>query len=117
MICLYTYICTCAYCILVSPPEILSHPISSAIAFYNSVQFSCAVRGFRLISIVWKKAGSQRLPSTFTITNTSSNINEIISILTITEVIGYYSGEYFCEAKNSAGTTTSSSATLSVNGM
>ena len=66
---------------------------------------------------MWIKVGSQRLPFTATVTNTSSNINEIVSVLTISEAIGYYSGQYFCEAKNSAGTTTSSPASLNVNGM
>ena len=87
------------------------------VAFYSSVQFSCIARGFELRTIDWKKADSQRLPLTATVTNTSSNLNEIVSVLTITEVIGYYSGQYFCEAKNSAGTATSSPASLTVNGM
>ena len=86
------------------------------VAFYSSVQLSCIARGFELRTIDWKKADSQRLPLTATVTNTSSNLNEIVSVLTITEVIGYYSGQYFCEAKNSAGTATSSAASLTVNG-
>ena len=102
---------------LVSPPDILNHPTSSTVAFYSNVQFSCVARGFGLVSIVWKKDNSQRLPFTATVTNTPSNINEIMSVLTITEVIGYYSGQYLCEAKNSAGTVTSSPANLYVNGM
>ena len=104
----------CAF--LASPPDILSHPNPSMVAFYSSVQFSCITRGFELRTIDWRKADSQRLPLTATVTNTSSNVNEIVSVLTITEVIGYYSGQYFCEAKNSAGTATSSPASLNVNG-
>ena len=95
----------------------MSHPNSSTVAFYGSVQFSCVARGFELSSVEWKKVDSQKLPFTASITNTSSNINEITSVLTITEVIGYYSGQYFCEAKNSAGTATSSAASLTVTGM
>ena len=102
---------------LVSPPDILSHPSASTVTFFDSVQFSCITRGYELTSVIWKKVGSQRLPFTASITNTSSNINEILSVLTITEVIGYYGGQYFCEAKNCAGTTTSSLATLTVNGV
>ena len=102
---------------LVSPPDILSHPSASTVTFFDSVKFSCITRGYELTSVIWKKVGSQRLPFTASITNTSSNINEITSVLTITEVIGYYSGQYFCEAKNSAGTTTSSPASLTVTGM
>ena len=101
---------------LVSPPDILNHPTSSTVAFYSNVQFNCVARGFGLVSIAWKKVDSQRLPFTARVTNTSSNINEISSVLTITEVIGYYSGQYLCEAKNSAGIATSSPATLYVNG-
>ena len=100
---------------LVSPPDILEHPTSSTVAFYGNVQFRCAARGFGLISIVWKRDGLHRLPLTARVTNTTS-VNEINSVLTITEVIGYYSGQYLCEAKNSAGTTASSLATLYVNG-
>ena len=100
-----------------SPPDILSQPNPSVVAFYSSVQFSCIARGFELRTIDWKKADSQRLPLTAIVTNTSSNVNEIVSVLTITEVVGYYSGQYFCEAKNSAGTATSSPASLNVNGM
>ena len=120
MICLpVMYYCTVTTCVyfLVSPPDIVSHPNPSAVDFYSSVQFSCVARGFELKTINWKKADSQRLPVTATVTNTSSNINEIVSVLTITKVIGYYSGQYFCEAKNSAGTTMSSPASLNVNGM
>ena len=102
---------------LASPPDIVSHPNPSMAAFYSSVQFSCVARGFELKTIDWKKADSQSLPFTATVTNTSSNVNEIVSVLTITEVIGYYSGQYFCEAKNSAGTATSSPASLNVIGM
>ena len=102
---------------LVSPPEILTHPTSSRVAFYSNVQFKCVAKGYGLVSVVWKKTGSQRLPFTARVTNTT-DINEITSVLTITEVIGYYSGQYLCEAKNNAGiTTTSSLATLHVNGM
>ena len=102
---------------LASPPDIVDHPSSTIVVFYSSAQFSCTARGFRLINIVWKKAGSQRLPFTAKVTNISSDINEITSVLTITEIIGYYSGQYFCEVRNSAGTTTSSLATLNVSGM
>ena len=106
------------YCVfLVSLPDILGHPNPSMAAFYSSVQFSCVARGFELRTIDWKKADSPRLPFTASVTNTSSNVNEIVSVLTITEVIGYYSGQYFCEAKNSAGTATSFPANLTVNGM
>ena len=101
---------------LVSPPEVLTHPTSSRVAFYSNVQFKCVARGYGLVSIVWKKTGSQRLPFTARVTNTT-DVNEITSVLTITEVIGYYSGQYLCEAKNIAGITTSSPATLHINGM
>ena len=102
---------------LVSPPDIVRHPSPSEVTFYSSVQFSCIARGFGLKTVDWKKADSQKLPFTASITNTSSNSNEIVSVLTITEIIGYYSGQYICEAKNSAGTTTSSPASLTVTGM
>ena len=95
----------------------MNHPTASTVTFFGSVQFSCVIRSYDLSNVIWKKVGSQKLPYTASTTNTSSNINEIVSVLTITEVIGYYSGQYFCEAKNSAGTTTSSLATLNVNGI
>ena len=95
----------------------MSHPTASTVTYFGSVQFNCFIRSYDLNSVIWKKVGSQKLPFTVSVTNTSSNINEITSVLTITEVIGYYSGQYFCEAKNSAGTATSSPATLNVNGI
>jgi len=95
----------------------VDHPSSTTVVFYSSAQFSCTARGFRLISVVWKKVGSQRLPSTATVTTVSSGINEITSKLTIIQIIGYYSGQYFCKVRNSAGTATSLPATLNVNGM
>lgn len=94
----------------------MNHPNPAVVAFYSSIQFSCIARGFELKTVEWKKTDSQRLPFTATVTNTLSN-NEIFSVLTVTEVIGYYSGQYFCEARNSAGTATSSQATLFVNGI
>ena len=94
----------------------MKHPNSYTVTSCGSAQFSCVARGFGLTSIVWKKVGSQRLPFTARVTNTSSDhINEMVSMLTITELIGYYSGQYFCEAKNIAGTTKSFPATLNVN--
>ena len=95
----------------------MDHPSSTNVVFYSSAQFSCTARGFRLTSVVWKKVSSQRLPSTATVTTVSSGTNEIISKLSIIEIIGYYSGQYFCEVRNSAGTATSLPATLNVNGM
>ena len=111
------YQCNHLHTFVASPPDILSHPTASTVTFFGSVQFSCVIRSYDLSSVIWKKVGSQKLSYTASITNTSSNINEIVSMLTITEVIGYYSGQYFCEAKNSAGTATSSLATLNVNGI
>ena len=95
----------------------MTNPSSSTVVFYDNAQFRCITRGYELLDIVWKKADSQRLPLTAEVTNIPSNVNEIISVLTIIEAIGYYSGQYYCEAKNSAGTIKSSPATLYVNGM
>ena len=110
-------IISCVYNLLVSPPDILTNPSSSTVVFYDNAQFRCVARSCELMDIVWKKAGSQRLPSTAVVTNIPSNVNEIISVLKITEAIGYYSGQYYCEVKNSAGTVISSLATLYVKGM
>ena len=63
------------------------------------------------------KETSSRLPQTSVITtSTSPDKNEITSRLQISKVIGYYSGRYYCVAKNSAGNVSSNSANLYVEG-
>ena len=101
----------------VSQPVILNHPVATNTSVYSSVQFSCTARGFRLIDIVWMKETSSMLPRTSVITtSTSPDKNEITSTLQISEVIGYYSGQYYCVARNSAGNVSSNSANLYVEG-
>jgi len=56
------------------------------------------------------------MPITAVVTETKS-LNNVSSILKITEVVGYYSGQYYCVAENKAGKVISQIANLHVQGM
>ena len=55
------------------------------------------------------------MPITAEVTKERS-LNSISSILKITKVIGYYSGQYYCIAENEGGKVASQSASLYVKG-
>ena len=101
--------------ILASPPVFIQHPISRTVEAFSSVMFECKVQGYGYINIEWRKFGFD-LPRTANINNINST-NEVISVLNITSTVGYYSGQYYCIATNSAGqTAVSLYANLSVQG-
>ena len=102
----------------VSQPVIISHPVSVNTSVYATVELSCTARGFQLVDVIWKKEGSSRLPRTTVITTRKSpDKNEITSTLQISETIGYYNGQYYCVARNSAGSVSSYVADLYVKGI
>ena len=78
----------------------------------KSATFSCVARGFGLIQIVWKRV-KYSLPITADVTEERS-LNEVSSMLKITKIDGYYSGQYYCVAENEAGKVTSQTANLHV---
>ena len=78
----------------------------------NSASFVCTARGYGLIKIVWKRV-TYTLPVTADVTEEKS-LNEISSILIISEIVGYYSGQYYCIIENEAGKVTSKIVNLCV---
>lgn len=95
------------------PPKITEHPQNLLIDVYTSVVLKCKSLLFGNVQIYWQKSGSSRLPRAASITNTRSQ-DEIISTLNITKALTYYSGSYYCNAKNEIGEANSSHAQVQV---
>jgi len=72
------------------------------------------VKGYGNIMIEWRKLDSH-LPITATVKSIKS-LNAVTSTLEIDQSIGYYKGNYYCTASNSAGVVNSSSAFLNISG-
>ena len=72
----------------------------------------CTASGYGLIKIVWKRV-NYSLPVTADVTEEKS-LNELSSILKISEIVGYYSGQYYCIVENEAGNVTSRTVNLFV---
>jgi len=98
----------------VSLPRISEQPNNMTIDIFKSVSLKCTARGFGLSEIIWKRI-RYAIP---VIAETTSiiSMNEITSVLKITNTVGYYSGQYYCIAKNEAGKTISQFAYLNVTG-
>lgn len=88
----------------------------------KSASFICNASGFGSIKIFWKRdnyslpatATNITVPATASVTKDRALINEFSSTLNIPEIIGYYSGQYYCVAENEAGTSTSQRVYLHV---
>ena len=100
---------------VVTLPAFLKHPGAVKVNIFTNITFSCTAKGFNITDLVWRKVGSSRLPLTAT-TITEWSLNEVTSILTITETAGYYTGKYYCTATNKAGEKSSDQAKLLVQG-
>ena len=100
--------------VLASPPIIIKHPENETVRVFSSVTFECIVEGYGYINVEWRKLGTA-LPNTAAVSNTNFT-NGVSSVLTITNIISYYSGMYFCAASNLAGGNISKYAKLSVEG-
>ena len=72
----------------------------------------CTAYGFGLRNIVWERI-NYTLPITFDVTE-QRKLNILSSTLTISDVVGYYSGQYYCVVENEAGRITSQAANLHV---
>ena len=94
---------------------IINAPKSVKVETFESVMFRCVAEGYGLITVTWKKVGSV-LPLTATINN-SGSVGKVTSVLTITRAAGFYSGQYYCIARNKAGPVRSHYANLYVQGM
>ena len=97
-----------------SLPAILEHPNNMSINPDESVTFKCTASGFGVLEIVWKRF-KHDMPVTAEVTEETS-LNKITSILKITKTAGYYSGQYYCVAKNEFGEVVSHIANLHIQG-
>ena len=84
------------------------------INFYESVSFKCSASGFGVLKIVWKRI-EHNMPLTAEVVEKKS-LNKTTRILKITKTTGYYSGQYYCVAKNEVGEVISQTANLHVQG-
>ena len=91
-------------------------PISIAVKANNDAIFSCSAKGYGDIKITWKKLNSTLPSSALSEEIKSIKDSNITSILTISKVVGYYEGYYYCEMSNSAGKVYSKEAFLNVSG-
>jgi len=107
-------ILTLSFLVLATSPSFIKQPQNSTATICSSVTFECSVQSFGYVSVEWKKYQSV-LPFTATVNNITS-LNEVTSVLTITDVAGYYRGLYYCIATNNIGTTVSNYANLYVLG-
>ena len=105
--CLHSYVC-----IAVSAPTITIQPVNINVSVYKSASFKCTAHGFQLTKILWKRI-NYTLPATADII-TETSFNTLTSTLMISEIIGYYSGWYYCIAENAAGKVASHIAKLHV---
>ena len=102
------------FSITASLPAISAQPSNVTVNFYESVSLNCTAYGFGGLKVVWKRVEHTMPVMTEVIEKNSSN--KITSILKITKVTGYYSGQYSCIAKNEAGEVSSQVANLLVQG-
>ena len=96
-----------------SLPRITRQPDDvNATTLCNFASFVCAAHGYGLIKIVWKRV-NYTLPVTADVKDKKS-LNELSSTLTISEIVGYYSGQYYCIVENEAGNITSKIVNLCI---
>ena len=82
---------------------------------YESVSLTCSAHGFGSIKIVWKRI-KLNMPVTAMVVTEKKSLNSISSVLKITKIFGYYSGQYYCVAESEAGKVLSQIANLLVQG-
>ena len=96
-----------------SSPRITTQPVDVKVTVYKSASFSCTAHGSGIIKIIWERV-NYSLPITADITEEKS-LNGLSSTLRISDIVGYYSGQYYCVAENKAGKTASEIVNLHVN--
>ena len=96
--------------VLVPKPVIKIHPVSSKVKALTSVTFTCSASNINGVthSYSWHRNNGD-IPST---RSTGQNTNT----LTITRAIPTDEGMYYCIATNDGGSTSSMSASLTVDG-
>ena len=102
------------FSITASLPTISEQPSNVTVNFYESVSLNCTAYGFGVLKVFWKRV-KHPMPVMTEVTEKES-LNKITSILKITKTTGYYSGQYYCVAKNEVGEVVSKIANLYVQG-
>ena len=97
-----------------SLPVFTSHPNNLQVDVFDNVTLICEASGFNIYTITWKRLFS-RFPITATETITKTG-DMVTNTLHITRTNGYYAGQYYCIAGNSAGQVSSKVAKLYVQG-
>ena len=92
---------------LVSLPVILKYPEHVNVTFYEVAEFQCIVSGYH-VNVTWLKPGSN-LPRTYEVTKSGDEHN-MTSVLKINNIIGYYAGNYCCNAVTKAGSVSACAA-------
>ena len=94
------------------PPEITMPPENISTTPYTSITFSCTGRGFGEIKMIWTKPPSK---VTATAVYTFNRYDDhVIGTLTLSHVVGIYSGSYCCAIVNHVGSSTIECAQLKV---
>ena len=95
-----------------SSPTIIKQPDDVNVSVCKSALFVCTAHGYGSIKIVWKRV-NYTLPITADVTEEES-LNQFTSTLRVSEMVGYYSGQYYCIVENKAGKAISQVANLRV---
>ena len=98
-------------------PIIITHPNNITVNAYGNAKFTCKVRSFDAVHITWTKVGQARLPATARIRKRKPVGATSSSVLIISKVHIYYSGVYYCIAKNRFGIVISHPGSLFVKGV
>jgi hypothetical protein len=93
---------------VLDPPVIVTQPVSQTNAAGSTAVFSVTATGTPALGYQWFKNGTNSLVDTGNISGSTSNI------LTLTNVLGADAGYYTVVITNSAGSATSTNATLTV---
>ena len=101
---------------VVSLPVMITQPKPTTVHVYDTATFQCTGRSYGKVTITWKRLMS-KLPVTATVNVTKISSNEVTSILIIKNIIGYYSGNYYCVIENDVGKVNSKFAYCDVTGI
>ena len=97
------------HCIVVAPkPVINTHPANSKVKALTKVTFTCSASDDNGVTYSWHRTNGN-IPST-------RSRGQNTSTLTITRAIPPDEGMYYCTATNDGGSTSSRSASLTVDG-
>ena len=89
--------CNCNYCIhyVVHAPRVVTQPIDTSAAAPFSALFSCSVKVYGYLTIIWHRNNENPVP-TKAYSMVIPSVNETTSILTIPNVTSEDVGAYYC---------------------